>query len=133
MLKISAYQDVNLPERVGKPAAGLQKARRQGKTDREVNFKSALDQQLQKGGDVKFSAHARARLYSRGVRLDEARLEAISHAIDRAEAKGARESLILGEEAAYVVSVKNRTVITAFDRDNLRDGVFTAIDSAVIL
>ena len=80
-----------------------------------------------------FSAHAQARLHSRGVTLDQTKLDALSSAIDKAEAKGARESLVLSDEAAYVVSVKNRTVITAFDRDNLRDGVFTAIDSAVIL
>jgi len=42
-------------------------------------------------------------------------------------------TLILDDVAAYVVSVPNRTVITAFDRATLQDGVFTSIDSAVIL
>jgi len=130
MLKVAAYQKVAFPEKVTRPAAmPTPTAVKPGPTD----FKATLNQAVRKAEGVQFSAHARARLHSRGVVLDQAKLEALSKAIDKAEAKGARESLVLSDEAAYVVSVTNRTVISAFDRDNLRDGVFTAIDSAVIL
>jgi flagellar operon protein len=132
MQKISAYQNVNLPEKVQRPIRPPSKTITPGKTG-GVDFKATLNQVLDKGKEVKFSGHARARLHSRGVELTQAKLEALSQAIDKADAKGARESLILSDEAAYVVSVKNRTIITAFDRDNLRDGVFTSIDSAVVL
>jgi len=53
--------------------------------------------------------------------------------VDKAQNRGSKETLILTDEFALVVSVKDRTVVTAFDRDNLRDGVVTSIDSAVIL
>jgi len=133
MLKIAAYQQVNLPERVQRPVGPPQSARTQAASKTGSDFKTTLDTVLNQGKGVSFSAHAKARLHSRGVQLTDAKLEALSKAIDKADAKGARESLILSDEAAYVVSVKNRTVITAFDRDNLRDGVFTSIDSAVVL
>lgn len=131
MLKVAAYQQVNLPEKIQRPAAP-QPVRSQisGKAD---DFRSTLDTVMDTSKSVRFSAHAKARLHSRGVSLDQARLDELSQAIDKAEARGARESLVLTDEAAYVVSVSNRTVITAFDRDSLRDGVFTSIDSAVIL
>ncbi len=132
MLKVSAYQNVGLPERTGRPTRLRQNTRPNG-TAPTVDFKTTLDRELDKCSDVRFSAHAKARLYSRGVELSQNQLRALSQAIDKAEAKGSKESLVLSDDAAYVVSVKNRTVITAFDRDNLRDGVFTAIDSAVIL
>ncbi|MCP4568302.1 MAG: hypothetical protein GY841_12055 [FCB group bacterium] len=132
MLKVAAYQNVSLPEKTGRPTRPRQNTRPNGAAP-GVDFKSTLESELGKCDDVKFSAHAKARLFSRGVELDQNQLKALSQAIDKAEAKGSRESLVLSEDAAYVVSVKNRTVITAFDRDNLRDGVFTAIDSAVIL
>lgn len=131
MLKVSAYRNVQLPEAVQRPAAttgGVSKGTAAGS-----DFKATLNETLKQSRGVSFSAHAQARLHSRGVALDQTTLDALSNAIDKAEAKGARESLVLSDDAAYVVSVKNRTVITAFDRDNLRDGVFTAIDSAVIL
>lgn len=131
MLKVSAYRNVQLPETVQRPETargGSPKGTAAG-----TDFKATLNETLKQSRGVTFSAHAQARLHSRGVTLDQTKLDALSSAIDKAEAKGARESLVLSDEAAYVVSVKNRTVITAFDRDNLRDGVFTAIDSAVIL
>jgi flagellar operon protein len=69
----------------------------------------------------------------RGIQLtreDQARLR---EAVDRAQAKGARDSLILMRDLAFVVSVRNRTVITALDGPSMRENVFTNIDSAVIL
>jgi flagellar operon protein len=133
MLKVTAYQNVSLPEKTIRPGGMIQQAGKSKTTEANVNFKSTLDEVVKRSANVNFSAHARARLHSRGVVLDDAKLNALSQAIDKAEAKGSRESLVLSEDAAYVVSVTNRTVITAFDKDNLRDGVFTAIDSAVIL
>jgi len=47
--------------------------------------------------------------------------------------KGGRESLIMLGDAALVVSVRNRTVITAMDRASMQGNVFTNIDSAVII
>ena len=81
---------------------------------------------------LKFSAHAQTRLQSRNIPFgpdEAARLEA---AVGKAQAKGARESLVLMDGVALVVSVKNRTVITAVDAASLKDSVFTNIDSAVI-
>jgi flagellar operon protein len=39
----------------------------------------------------------------------------------------------MSDKAALVVSIKNRTVITAVDPGSLKDNVFTNIDSAVIV
>ena len=53
--------------------------------------------------------------------------------VDRAAAKGAKESLVMVDNVALVVSIRNRTVITAVDKDHLKDNVFTNIDSALIV
>jgi flagellar operon protein len=52
--------------------------------------------------------------------------------VDRAEEKGARDSLVLLRDMAFIVSVSNRTVVTAMDGERLKENVFTNIDSAVI-
>lgn len=96
-------------------------------------FKQMFSQELAADREVTFSKHASARLHSRGIEITGDRLAQLADAIDKAESKGSRETLVLTDEAALVVSVENRTVITAFDRDNLREGVVTSIDSAVIL
>ncbi|MGV3618330.1 MAG: TIGR02530 family flagellar biosynthesis protein [Fimbriimonas sp.] len=88
---------------------------------------------LLEGQGVKVSGHAQTRLESRNIQLGEAEWERVKGGIDKAAAKGAKESLVMVDDVALVVSVKNRTVITAVDRNNLKDNVFTNIDSAVIV
>lgn len=92
------------------------------------DFQRALEAQ-----GVKVSGHAQTRLESRNIQLGEAEWARVSGGIDKAAAKGAKESLVMVDDVALVVSVKNRTVITAVDRNNLKDNVFTNIDSAVIV
>jgi len=81
---------------------------------------------------VKFSKHALERISARGMSLDRASLERLSNAVEVAGSKGANESLVLMDELALIVSVKNRTVITAMRSDETRGNVFTAIDSAIV-
>ncbi|MGI6035546.1 MAG: TIGR02530 family flagellar biosynthesis protein [Limnochordia bacterium] len=94
------------------------------------SFKALLDQELKEG--VRFSAHAQARLRSRGLELSQDQLKQLNQAVAKAAAKGARESLVLVGELAFIVSVPNRTVITAMAEPRKEGGVFTNIDSAVI-
>jgi flagellar operon protein len=86
----------------------------------------------QETAGVHLSGHARARIERRGIELDQQTLARLQHGVDRAAAKGSRESVVLVDDVAFVVSVKARTVITAVDRASMRDHVFTNIDSAVI-
>ena len=53
-------------------------------------------------------------------------------AVDKLAAKGGREAIVMMDKLAVVVSVTNRTVITAVDQDGMKDQVFTNIDSAAI-
>ena len=99
----------------------------------EKSFKEMFSQELAGSRDISFSKHASQRLYSRGIELGTDKINAIADAVDKAEQKGSKETLILSDDTAFVVSVENRTVITAFDKENLREGVVTSIDSAVII
>lgn len=97
------------------------------------SFRDMFSTELAREHNVQFSQHAHQRLHSRGIELSDEAVGRLSEGIDRAEGKGSQETLVLTDEAAFVVSVPNRTVITVFDRDNLREGVVTQIDSAVIV
>lgn len=96
-----------------------------------LSFGKVLDQKLQ--GELKFSQHASARLKARNIELSANDLNKLAEAVDKARGKGARDSLILMNDLALVVSIKNNTVITAVDAQNLKENVFTNIDSAVIV
>jgi len=96
-----------------------------------ASFQEVLQQKLDHTS-LKFSAHAQKRMMANGIRLSEHDMAKLTEAVDKVDAKGSRESLILIRDLAFVVSVKNRTVITAINHERLKDNVFTNIDSAVI-
>jgi len=128
-MKISGYQQpVNLIEIARRGQAAPTK-----KVAGDDSFQDMFSRELAGNRGVEFSKHANQRMHSRGLELSEESLGKIANAIDKAETKGSKETLILTDEAAFVASVENRTIITVFDRDNLRDGIVTAIDSAVII
>jgi flagellar operon protein len=81
---------------------------------------------------LRFSGHAVQRLQRRGIELDQSTLQRLDQGVERAAAKGSKESVVFVDDTAFVVSVRNRTVITAVDNAHMRDQVFTNIDSAVI-
>lgn len=82
--------------------------------------------------ELRFSGHALERIQRRGIKLDEGALARLNGGVARAAAKGSRDSLVLLDDTAFVVSVRNRTVVTAVDREHMKEQVFTNIDSAVI-
>jgi flagellar operon protein len=82
---------------------------------------------------LRFSAHATQRLAERDISLSETEMTELQEAVERVAAKGSREALLITEQAAFVVSVANRTVITAVPRSDAEDAVFTNIDSAVVV
>lgn len=84
------------------------------------------------GSSIQWSAHALARLKQRGIELDGTQHARLETAVDKAAAKGAKDALVLLDDTAMVVSVKNRTVITALGMHQAKENVFTNIDSAVI-
>lgn len=82
---------------------------------------------------VKFSKHAGERLAYRNIKLTESQLERLEEGTRRADEKGINESLVLVDDIAFIVNVKNNTVITAMDQNDNKDNIFTNIDGAVII
>lgn len=85
------------------------------------------------GEPLRFSAHAMQRLESRNISLTADDVNKMNVMADKAAAKGAKNSLFIVRDVAMVVSIKNRTVITAVDSDSMKENVFTNIDSAAII
>jgi flagellar operon protein len=84
-------------------------------------------------GSLKFSAHALSRIKDRAISMGDGLVGKLEKAVDTAAQKGAKESLILSDNAAFIVSVKNKTVITVLDRAQMNGNVFTNIDSTVVI
>jgi flagellar operon protein len=90
-------------------------------------------QQIFQDKIVRLSQHAEQRLEQRGIQIQPDQMAKIESAIDKAAAKGSKDSLILFKDMALIVNVKNRTIVTAMDGSSMKDNVFTQIDSAVVI
>jgi flagellar operon protein len=111
------------------PAAPVKRiAPNRNQADGSKSFQDLLNDQF-----VRISHHAGARLQQRGIELKPEQMEKIQSAIEKAAAKGAKESLFLMDNMAMIVNVANRTIVTAMDQSAMKDNVFTQIDSAIII
>jgi flagellar operon protein len=114
---------------------------KKGKVNKEENilskekstFNNILDKQIKKEECFTISTHAAQRLSSRNIDFDDADMKKINDGINMADSKGAKQSLIMYKDMALITSIKNRTVITAIDKDQSGGSVITNIDSVVMI
>ncbi len=89
-------------------------------------------QRTQTTEGLTFSKHLTERINRRSIDLSPEKLDRLSQAVDKVAEKGARESVVLLDNLALLVSVSNRTVLTAIETGKMKNGVFTNIDSVVV-
>jgi len=105
--------------------SGFQQANNQGV---KSHFDEIFSREISK---VKLSKHAQQRLESRDIVLSENEMDKINTAVQKAEAKGSKDSLVMMNNTAFLVNIPNKTVITAMSLLNANENVFTNIDSVV--
>lgn len=86
----------------------------------------------QAGGGVQFSKHAAERVQRRGIAGDPQTVKRLERGVELAAKKGSRAAVVLVDSTAYVVAPQNKTVITAVDQSQMKEQVFTNIDTAVL-
>lgn len=92
------------------------------------SFGTIFQQELDK---VKFSNHALKRLENRNIQLSDNEINKIQDAVQKAESKGSRDSLVMMNNTAFIVNVPNKTVVTALPVGDSNENIFTNIDSVV--
>jgi len=83
--------------------------------------------------ELKISKHASERLTERNIHISDAEWAHVNEKVNEAKAKGIKDSLVLMDQAALIISAKNSTVITAMDRMEAKDQLFTNIDGTIVL
>lgn len=122
--RLSSLQRIGLPETFNQEKSGKTK-------QADKSFDSILKEKRDVSG-LEFSQHAQARLRSSGIKLNAEQVQQLEEAVAKARSKQAKETLVVMEDTAFVVSVKNNTVVTVIDSSRMKENVFTNIDSAVI-
>ncbi len=105
------------------------------KTLNGLSFQGILQEKIhgQNETALKFSKHANERLLNRNINLTDEQMERLENGTKKAGEKGINESLVLVDQLAFIVNIKNNTVITAMEQGETADSIFTNIDGAVII
>lgn len=121
---------------IGKANRNLNTAASPVKTisSQQLSFKAVLDEQLKnETNQLQMSKHAKDRIAQRGIDVDQDLMSSLNYAADIARSKGARDIVMIGKDAAFVVNIPNSVIVTAVSSDELKDNIFTNIDSAVLI
>lgn len=105
-----------------------------GRTGRSDNqFASMMQERIQQTEGVQFSKHAENRIKQRGINMSEDVMANLNLAVEKARAKGAKDTVIIGSEGAFIVNVPNNIVVTTISEQEMKNNIFTNIDSAVLM
>lgn len=128
-----SYRVINGQIHPIEPIGGFSQQKSTEKSKKNVDFKDILKKEINGKEGFNISAHAAERLRSRSISLNEQDMKTINEGINKAEQKGCKNSVILYKDLALVTSIKNRTVITAVDKNGAKDNIFTNVDSVLLL
>ena len=99
----------------------------------QVQFGDILQQKIGERQNVQFSKHAVQRVQERGIEMTDNLLNGLNHAIEKAIEKGAKDVVVIGEKGAFIVNVPNNVVVTTMSGAEMKENIFTNIDSAVLM
>ncbi|MCI8640025.1 MAG: flagellar biosynthesis protein [Coprococcus sp.] len=98
-----------------------------------IQFAALLQKEAGKASSIQFSKHAAQRVQERGIEMTDNLLADLNQAVQKAKAKGAKDVVIIGENGAFIVNVPNNIVVTTMSGREMKDNIFTNIDSAVLM
>ena len=107
-----------------------------GQQPKSVTPQKSFEYHLQEATvkqELKVSKHANERIIERNIHISEQEWQIVSDKVFEARSKGVKQPLVLMNQAALVISAKNATVITAMDRTEAKNQLFTNIDGTILL
>ena len=103
------------------------------KPSTNVQFADLLQKKAEKTQSVQFSKHAAQRVRERGSEMTDGLMNDLNQAVSKARDKGARDVVIIGKSGAFIVNVPHNVVVTTMSGTEMKENIFTNIDSAVLM
>ena len=97
-----------------------------GKTFQEIFEKQSRQ-------TISFSKHANQRTEERNINITQNDLNRLQDACDKADKKGIKDALVVMDNSAFIINTPSRVVITALDKNEMKNNIFTNIDGAVFI
>lgn len=88
---------------------------------------------LRQNETLKVSKHAKKRLSERNIQLSDQQLQTMNEKVKEAKQKGITDSLVVYNDAAFVVNTKNDTIVTAMNLKEANSKIFTNINGTILI
>lgn len=111
---------------------GLSKANKLNSGE-SSEFNQILKSNINEAPELQISNHAAKRLAMRNINLDGKEYMKLKEAWGKLKSKGGQDSLVVTDKAAYILDVSNGKVVTAVDKNDMSENVFTKIDSTLFM
>lgn len=115
----------------GQPAGIEQHKLHSGSGRGNIAFGEMLQEKVK--DNLNFSKHAAKRMDERGIAVDNQLMNDLEHAVEGARKKGARDVAVIGSQGVFIVNVPNNVVVTTMSPEDMKEKIFTNIDSAVLM
>lgn len=115
----------------GQAAGAGQNILHTGNNGGKAGFGEVLRQRAQES--LSFSKHAAMRMQERGIAIDGRLGRELELAVEGARKKGARDVAVIGSRDVFIVNVPNNVVVTIMSREDMKEKIFTNIDTAVLI
>ena len=125
-------QTLRLQRSTAMQQSGSNAAQQIGKA-KESTFAGLMQQEIQKENGVQFSKHAEMRIQQRGIEVSADMMDSLNQAVEKARQKGAKDTVIISAQGAFIVNVPNNIVVTTMTEQEMKNNIFTNIDSAVLM
>lgn len=103
----------------------------------QLTFDALVNQKIAETDNSKselhMSKHATNRMAERGMVMSTDLMMSLTEAVEKVRDKGGKDAVMIGKEGAFIVNVPNNVIVTAITQDELKDNVFTNVDSAVLI
>ena len=96
-------------------------------------FNEIFKNRIEEKEGLQFSRHAAERVNQRGIEMSDSFLQDLQSAVEKARSKGAKDVVIISDRGAFIVNVPNNTVVTTMSGNEMKENIFTNIDSAILL
>ena len=124
---------LNMPIVTGTPALQETSKKQRMQEEGKASFQDVLTEQLTQNSRLTFSKHAVSRVQERSIELTESSIARLNEGVRIAQEKGLDDTLIIVDKTAFIVSIKNNTVITTLGGNDLKGNAITNINGTVIV
>ncbi len=133
LAELTIQHGIQPPQNINPTRNGGTKQTGNDSESQRSSFRDILQQQIKDKQQLTFSAHAIKRLDQRQINLTQQNLERLQEGLKMVERKGSQSSLLFMDGTAFVLSVTNKTIITAMSPEATKEHVFTNIDSVAVV